>query len=100
MRGDDWQQDTLLSLAGVYHMTRRSVLPVALQKYLEEHPGTVFIHLHLDNDEVGRSAVEGIRESLDSRYRVLNEPPEYGKDINDQLKIRLVTEQGKGVKAI
>ncbi|MBR4744108.1 MAG: DUF3991 and TOPRIM domain-containing protein [Oscillospiraceae bacterium] len=100
MRGRDWRQDALLSLAGVYHMTRRSVLPVALQKYLEEHPGTVFIHLHLDNDEVGRLAAEGIRESLDSRYRVLNEPPECGKDINDQLRIQLITEQGRGVKAI
>ncbi len=100
MRECNWQHDPLLSLAGVYHMTRRSVLPVALQKYLEEHPDTVFIHLHLDNDEAGRSATEGIRESLDSRYKVLDEPPECGKDVNDQLMTRLITEQRKDVKTI
>ena len=100
MKGCDWQRDELLSLAGVYHMTRKSVLPVALEKYLAEHPETVMIHLHLDNDEPGRSAAEGIRDSLDSRYRVLNEPPEYGKDVNDQLKIQLITERRKEAKAI
>ena len=100
MRECDWNKDALLSLAGVYHMTRKSVLPIALEKYLEEHPDTVFIHLHLDNDEAGRSATKGIRESLDSRYKVLNEPPECGKDVNDQLMIRLITEQRKDVKEI
>lgn len=89
MKERDWKQDALLSLAGVFQMKRQDVLPVALKRYLELHPETQTIHLHLDNDEVGRGAAEGIRKSLESRYTVLDEPPACGKDVNDQLMMRL-----------
>ena len=57
--GRDWQQEALLSLAGVYLTKRENVVPVALSRYLDEHPHIKTIHLHLDNDEVGRGAVPG-----------------------------------------
>ena len=89
MNGHDWKQDALLSLAGVFQTKRQDVLPVALKRYLDQHPEVRTIHMHLDNDEVGRGAVDGIRANLGSRYTVSNEPPACGKDMNDQLMMRL-----------
>ncbi|MBQ6560467.1 MAG: DUF3991 and TOPRIM domain-containing protein [Erysipelotrichaceae bacterium] len=89
MTGRDWKQDALLSLAGVFQMRRKDVLPVALDRYLKQHSEVHTIHLHLDNDEVGRGAAEGIRKSLQERYTVLDEPPSSGKDVNDQLMMRM-----------
>ena len=59
------------------------------KRYLGLHPETHTVHLHLDNDEIGRGAAEGIKKSLEGRYTVLNEPPSCGKDVNDQLMMRL-----------
>ena len=89
MKGQDWNRDAFLSLAGVFQSKRQDVLPVALQRYLDQHKEVQTIHLHLDNDEVGRGAAEGITRSLAGRYSVLDEPPACGKDVNDQLMIRL-----------
>jgi len=89
MTGRDWKQDALLSLAGVFQMRRKDVIPVALDRYLKQHPDVHRIHLHLDNDEVGRGAAEGIRKSLSDRFTVSNEPPACGKDVNDQLIMRM-----------
>ena len=89
MNGNDWQKDAMLSLAGVFQVKRQDVLPVALKRYLDQHHDTRTIHLHLDNDEVGRGAAEGIRKSLESRFTILDEPPACGKDVNDQLMMRL-----------
>ena len=88
-RGQDWKQDALLSLAGVFQVKRKGVLPVALEGFLEEHPEVKMIHLHLDNDQVGRAASKGISESLKEDYEVLDQPPCYGKDVNEALKIWL-----------
>lgn len=85
MKGRDWQQDALLSLAGVFQMKRQEVLPVALEQYLKSNPDTETIHLHLDNDEAGRAASDGIRKCLEGKYQILDEPPACGKDVNDQL---------------
>ena len=85
MDGKDWQQDAFLSLAGVFQTKRRDVLPVALEQYLREHPEVKTIHLHLDNDEVGRGATEGIINALHGKYELIDEPPESGKDVNDAL---------------
>jgi hypothetical protein len=65
------------------------VLPVALKRYLNRHPEARTIHLHLDNDEVGRGAAEGIIKRLGNLYEVLDEPPDSGKDMNDFLLLRL-----------
>ena len=85
MKGRDWKQDALLSLAGVFQTKRQEVLPVALERFLKQYPEIQTVHIHLDNDEVGRGASEGIIKCLEGKYRVLDEPPECGKDVNDQL---------------
>ena len=88
--GRDWKRDALLSLAGVYQTKRENVVPVALSRYLKDHPGISTIHLHLDNDEVGRGAAAGIIGGLSGKYTILDEPPLPGcKDVNDQLMTRV-----------
>ncbi|SMC62448.1 DUF3991 and TOPRIM domain-containing protein [Papillibacter cinnamivorans] len=89
LEGRDWHGDGLLSLAGVYKTKRRDVVPIALEQYLNDHPGIKTLRLHLDNDEVGLGAVAGIVSGLDRRYQVYDEPPKCGKDVNDQLKIKV-----------
>jgi hypothetical protein len=87
--GLDWHRDSLLSLAGVYQTKRTDVVPIALEQYLNDHPDIQTLRLHLDNDEVGRGAVAGIVTGLNGRYQVYDEPPKCGKDVNDQLKMRV-----------
>lgn len=87
--GRDWHGDSLLSLAGVYQTKRTDVVPIALEQYLNDHPDIQTLRLHLDNDEVGRGAVAGIVTGLNRRYQVYDEPPNCGKDVNDQLKMRV-----------
>ena len=89
MKGRDWRQDALLSLAGVFKRKRQGVVPLALSQYLKDHPGTHTIYLHLDNDEVGRDAALGIAEGLGDKYTVLDRPPPCGKDVNDLLQRKL-----------
>ena len=62
---------------------------IALSRYLADHPEIHTLRLHLDNDAVGRGAVAGIVGGLRDRYEIWDEPPKYGKDVNDQLKIRI-----------
>ena len=84
--GRDWRGDALLSLAGVFKQKREKVVPVALAQFLSDHPSVKTVCLHLDNDEIGRSAAKGIIEGLsDQPYEVVNQPPSRGKDVNDQL---------------
>ena len=85
MNGRNWRKDSLLSLAGVFASKREGVVPVALGQYLRTHHGIRHIHLHLDNDEVGKAATEGIRKGLEGRYGISNEPPKAGKDVNEYL---------------
>ena len=89
LNGENWRGETYLSLAGVYKTTRTNVVPVALERYLMDHPSITTIHLHLDNDSIGRGAVAGIVSGLQGRYKVLDQPPLHGKDVNDELKIRV-----------
>lgn len=84
--GRDWRGDALLSLAGVFKQKREKVVPVALAQFLSDHPSVKTVCLHLDNDEIGRSAAKGIIEGLSGQpYKVINQPPSRGKDVNDQL---------------
>lgn len=88
--GRDWKRDALLSLAGVFQTKRENVVPVALSQYLKDHPGIRTLHLHLDNDEVGRGAAAGIMGGLSGKYEIFDEPPLPGcKDVNDQLMQRV-----------
>lgn len=89
MTGRDWKQDALLSLAGVYKTTRENVVPVSLSRFLTDYPGIKTLRLHLDNDEIGRGAAKGIMDGLKDKYEILDEPPRYGKDVNDALQRRL-----------
>lgn len=86
--GKRWNEATLLSLAGVFIPKRADVVPVALEQFLQDHPEIRTIHLHLDNDTVGRGAAAGIIGGLRDKYIVLDEPPN-AKDVNDELKMRL-----------
>lgn len=96
MKGHDWQEDALLSLAGVFKPKRKGVVPLALSQYLQDHPSTDTLYLHLDNDEVGRDAAAGIMEGLGNEYTVVNRPPPYGKDVNELLQKQLGIYRGKG----
>ena len=90
LEGRNWKQDALLSLAGVFQTKRKDVVPVALSQYLSDHPHISVLHLHLDNDEVGRGATEGIIGGLSDKYEIYDEPPAEGfKDLNDQLKAKM-----------
>lgn len=95
MKGRDWRQDALLSLAGVFKQKKEFVIPLALSQYLKDRPRIKTIYLHLDNDEVGREAAVGIMEGLGDKYTVLDRPPPYGKDVNDLLQRKLGLTQRK-----
>lgn len=86
LTGRDWKQDAFLSLAGVYKAKRESIVPVALSRFLTDFPGIKTLRLHLDNDEVGRGAARGIMDGLKGKYEIWDEPPRYGKDVNDALQ--------------
>ena len=93
--GQDWKQEAMLSLAGVFQTKREKVVPVALEQFLKDHPRIDTLRLHLDNDEVGRSAAKGIMEGLADRYKVFDDPPPRGKDVNDYLQLRQQSFQRK-----
>ena len=97
LKGLEWKNKALLSLAGVYIKSRKGDLPIALSQYLRDHPDTNEVFLHLDNDEVGRLASAEIGRVLATHYVVRDEPPPYGKDVNDYLMYKLrIKEQEKG----
>ena len=89
LRGRNWKAEIYLSLAGVYRTKRENVVPASLSRFLAEHKEISTVRLHLDNDETGRGAVKGIVSGLQGKYTVLDEPPSFGKDVNDELKIRV-----------
>lgn len=94
LEGRSWKAETYLSLAGVFRTRRENAIPVALSRYLEDYPTIATVRLHLDNDEAGRGAAKGIVSGLSGRYTVIDEPPLCGKDVNDQLKMRLGIQKG------
>lgn len=90
--GIDWKRHNLLSLAGIYQPKKvlaESKLPVALTRFLEDHPSVKTIYLHLDNDGPGRLATKAIMAVIPKEYEVKNRPPPTGKDVNDTLCHRL-----------
>lgn len=95
MAGRNWGREHLLSLAGVFKTERPDVVPVALQRFLKAYPDVRNLHLHLDNDEIGRGAAAGIIAGLQHNYTISDEPPKYGKDINDELRYQLAKSKGK-----
>ena len=87
--GRDWRRDHLLSLAGVFKTKRPDVVPVALEHFLKTYSQIDTIFLRLDNDLIGRGAAEGIIRGLGYVYTVMDSPPTYGKDLNDELMYKI-----------
>lgn len=85
----NWKEDALLSLAGVFKTKRENVVPIALAQFLKDHPQVHTLRLHLDNDEVGRGAAQGIIGGLGQKYTVIDDPPPRGKDVNEYLQFRV-----------
>ena len=88
MSGGRWGNEAMLSLAGVYKASKANPVPIALEQFLKDYPGVGTVFLHLDNDEVGRSAAKGIENGLKGRCTVIDAPPKIGKDVNDLLQLR------------
>lgn len=98
LRGSDWKELTLISLAGVYSPARdigNSKVPAALKNYLEDNPQTKRITLHLDNDMPGRMASKALQLVLPTHLEVVDDPPSYGKDVNDFLCFKLNIKRNK-----
>ncbi len=88
LHGRDWHQGHLLSLAGVYEPPKNRTdiaIPLALSRYLKEHPEINRIVLRLDRDYTGRTAGQALADALSSQYTVATKPPPQGKDYNDYL---------------
>ncbi|MCP1110911.1 DUF3991 and toprim domain-containing protein [Ohessyouella blattaphilus] len=86
--GRDWHCLNLLSLAGVYSPKNdeKLRLPVALSHFLKQKRDIKEIHLHLDNDNTGRSATLALIKLLETDFTIINSPAPYGKDFNDYLR--------------
>ena len=83
-----YYKENLLSLAGVYkpaNNSSESKLPIALKLYFYIHPEIEKIYFHLDNDRAGRETTYALMNLLKDKYKVIDEPPKYGKDFNDFL---------------
>ena len=84
----EWRAEPMLSLGGVYAPRgdpTQGKLPVSLDERLKGDPNIRAIALHLDNDFAGREAAKMLQAKLSDRYQIRNEPPCYGKDMNDEL---------------
>ena len=76
--GQNWEDKTLISLAGVYQPSKeidKSKIPVAIENYLQKHPEIEQIYLCLDNDEAGRNASKALKIALENKYIVIEKPP-------------------------
>ena len=92
LEGKDWRQFNLVSLAGVYSPKQKiedSKVPVTLGRLLEKDKTIKRIVLHLDNDIAGRKATKALQTILSDKYEVVDDPPQYGKDVNDFICKRL-----------
>ena len=96
LNGYDWHDANCLSLAGIYLPKRNgeTKFPVALDQYLKDNAHIERIILCLDNDEPGRLATQAIRNRLEPKYTVIDNPPRVGKDYNDLLR------QKKGITGV
>ena len=92
LESKDCRQFNLVSLAGVYSPKQKiedSKVPVTLGRLLEKDKTIRRIVLHLDNDIAGRKATKALQTILSDKYEVVDDPPQYGKDVNDFLCKRL-----------
>ena len=76
--GQNWEDKTFISLAGVYQPAKiieQSKVPVAISNYLEKHPEVTKIYLCLDNDEAGRNATNALKTVMSDKYEIIDKPP-------------------------
>ncbi|WP_099205398.1 DUF3991 and TOPRIM domain-containing protein [Scatolibacter rhodanostii] len=89
MKGKDFKQYNLLSLAGVYAPKKGDdspKLPVGLERFLKDYPHIKQLNLHIDNDEVRRAASLTIKKIVQGQYTCgIFSPTGDCKDINDYL---------------
>ena len=90
MQGEDFKKDNYLSLSGVYSkgMNRKAKVPAGIEYVLSIASKIDEVHFHLDNDKAGRLATVALKEALEERVKVFDEPPPYKKDVNDYLQRR------------
>ena len=90
-----WPKESMVSLGGVYARKTRDAVPKvqpALQSAIQSASDLKKIVLHLDNDTAGRQATVNIVAALQDHFEVIDEPPKYGKDMNDEL-MELISHQ-------
>ena len=88
MNNIEWYNENLLSLSGVYQPSKNigdSKIPLALNYFLNQHPEINKVVLHLDNDRAGITATNSLKKVLPKKYIVIDNPPPFGKDVNDFL---------------
>lgn len=88
LNNNDWYEETLLSLAGVYRTNSviDSKLPRALLHYINTSKDVSELILHFDNDKIGRGATELLKTKLkNTTIKIIDDPPKIGKDMNDFL---------------
>ena len=82
--GQNWEDKTFISLAGVYQPAKiieQSKVPVAISNYLEKHPEVTKIYLCLDNDEAGRNATNALKTVMSDKYEIIDRPPKNRKGL-------------------
>ena len=85
MGNKDWKQCRYLSLGGVYKEKNNDCykLPLALEEYLKKNPDTKLVLVCLDNDNIGKNAMEEIAVALhNTAIRCIFNPPNNQKDYN------------------
>lgn len=88
MNNEIWDEENLLSLAGVYSPGKdilNAKVPKTVTNFLKNNPNIDTIILHFDNDEAGRIATKAIQYSLSDSYKIIDDPPKSGKDFNQFL---------------
>ena len=86
-RHGQWRRESMLSLGGIYApgIGGKWKTPSALAYRLDKNSEIESIALHLDGDHAGRAAAARLILQLGSDYRIRDEPPIHGKDVNDEL---------------
>ena len=85
MGNKDWKQCRYLSLGGVYKEknNNRYKFPLALEEYLKNNADTKLVLMCLDNDNIGKNAMEEIAVTLhNTAIRCIFNPPNNQKDYN------------------
>ena len=87
-----WIKENMVSLGGVYHPKDKIEdvkIPAALERMLDGNKNICKIVFHLDWDDAGRSSTNAFSVLLGSKYLIKDDPPKYGKDMNDELMFLL-----------